>query len=190
MITISKEDLSEEEFETIVHSRGFQKMLLYSRLADGIEVLQTHDMLYESMVHTITEEHSAIESVDTTRELLSLLQEEVATYTEPLSTADSETTLLPGDAVASSGVAGTEDESDEPEPETTVRNYLEDRLEEDDEIEVKAHEIASAIGLRSTNVGGILGRWRHADEAPFAISASESTGSGNIWTIKRSAPNE
>lgn len=184
MITIAKDDLSEGEFEAVVQSRGFQKMLLYQRLADGIEVLQTHDLLYESMVRAITEQHSEIESIDTTREVLEHLEHEVATYTEPLTAGDSGESQLPLEETTPLEEATT-GEVVETSPEQMVQKYLENCLTENDELEVKAKEIASAIGLRSTHIGAILGQWRQADDAPFAISASESPGSSNLWTIRR-----
>jgi hypothetical protein len=187
MISISKEDLSDEEFEAVVSSHGFQKMLLYQRLADGIEILQTHDQLYESMVRAITEQHSEIDSVDSIEEVLSLLEHEVETYTEPLTAnSDDDPELL--EPVSSfddaTDCSGTKQDGD---PEEIVCEYLEDRLEECDEVELKANEIASEIGLQSTHVGGILGRWRNAEDPPFAITASESASSGNVWIIKQTA---
>jgi len=190
MIPISKEDLSDEEFETIVSSRGFQKMLLYQRLADGIKVLQTHDLLYESMVQAIAEQHTEIDSVDPIHEVFSLLEREVAMYTEPLTAVDVDDPGLPDSLVSASDNAAPDSETDETEPEQIVEEHLADRLAETEELEVKANEIASAIGLPSTHVGGILGQWRHADDPPFAITASESPGSGNIWNIKRESPVE
>lgn len=186
MIPVSTEELSEEEFETIVSSRGFQKMLLYRRLADGIEVVRTHDRLYESMVEAITDQHSEIDSVQTVQEVLSLLEEEVRTYTEPLTPSDTDDPQLPEDLVSSHDDESlTGEGTREADPQATIRGFLEDRLAECDELEMKANEIASALGLRSTHVGGILGRWRHADDPPFAITAAESPGGGNVWTIRK-----
>jgi hypothetical protein len=187
MITVSKDDLSEEEFETIIQSRGFQKMLLYQRLADGIEILRTHDRLYESLVRAITDRHSEIESADMTREVLDLLEDEIGMYTEPLEATTDETTSSPHDVAVALDDVTTDDGTGEAEPENAVQQYLEERLEENDQIEIKANEIASVIGLHSTYVGGILGQWRQSEDAPFAISASESPGDGNIWTIERVA---
>jgi hypothetical protein len=160
-------------------------MLLYQRLADGIGILRTHDRLYESLVRAITERHSEIESADTTREVLDLLEDEIAMYTEPLEANTDETTSLSHDIVTASAGADINAETDEAEPENVIQQYLKDRLEDTDKVEVKANEIASAIGLQSTHIGGILGQWRQSDDAPFAISASESPGDGNIWTIER-----
>lgn len=185
MITVSKEDLSDEEFETIVSSRGFQKMLLYRRLAEGIEVLQTHDMLYKSMVQAIADHHSEIDSVETVQEVLSLLEHEVETYTEPLTSTDEDESRLPDNLGSTLDDEVSDSESDETDPEQMVEEYIENRLAETGEVKVKANEIASDIGLPSTHIGGILGQWRHADDAPFAITASESPGSGNLWNIKR-----
>jgi hypothetical protein len=185
MIKLSKEDLSDKEFEAIVSSRGFQKMLLYRRFADGIEVLQTHDRLYESMVQAIVEQHSEIDSADTVQEVFSLLQQEVETYTEPLTDSGKDDPQLP-DALGSAGDRGTShSETEKTDPEQVVHEYLTDRLAEVDELKLKASEIATDIELPSTHIGGILGKWRHSDNPPFAITASESPGSGNVWHIKQ-----
>lgn len=139
------------------------------------------------MVRAITDRHSEIESADTTREVLDLLEDEIAMYTEPLGANTDETTPLPNDVAAALDGVTTDDGTGESEPENAVQQYLEERLEENETIEIKANEIASVIGLQSTHVGGILGQWRQSDDAPFAISASESPGGGNIWTIERVA---
>lgn len=186
MINISKEDLTEEEFEDIIASRGFQKMLLYQRLADSIEVLRAHDRIYDSMVRAITNQHSEIDSVDAVIEVLSLLEREVATYTEPLTADNDDEPQLSTDSVSShDDVTTTSHATVDANPEETVQAFLENRLEECDQIEMKANEIASAIGLESTHVGGILGRWRHSEDAPFTITASEESSGGNVWMIAR-----
>lgn len=187
---VSPEDLSDEEFETVVQSRAFQKMLLYQRLADGIEVIKTQDRLYDSMVRAITEHHSEIDSVDVTREVLNHFESEVATYTEPVMAPDTD---RPSRALVESRLRDKltiTDESGEPDPEQRVHDYLEECLTETDELELKAKEIGSEIGLPSNHIGGILGQWRHGDDAPFAITATESPGSGNLWTIRQAAPTE
>lgn len=190
MIRISPDSLSEEEFETVVQSRGFQKMVLYQRLAEGIEVLRTHDLLYESMVQAITEQHSEIESPETTQELLSLLEREVATYTDPLTAEDGEELPLAPDAVQHHDETSRRDSADDTDPEEVLRTYLDRRLEDGATMEMKAKDIAEELGLQSTHVGGILGRWRHADDPPFAITAAESTGSGNLWMIEQATGEE
>lgn len=81
---ISTEDLTDEQIERVLNSRGFQKMLAYSRLADGIDVLEEEDEIFESMVNTITKQHSQVRSEASIREVLDLFQQEVATFTEPL----------------------------------------------------------------------------------------------------------
>ena len=80
----STEDLTDEQIERVLNSRGFQKMLAYSRLADGIDVLEEEDEIFESMVNTITKQHSQVRSEASIREVLDLFQQEVATFTEPL----------------------------------------------------------------------------------------------------------
>ena len=185
MIEISKEDLSDEELETIISSRGFQKMLLYQRLADGIRVLQTHDKLYESMVQAIARRHSELDSDEAVREVLTLLEYEVSMYTEPLTTSEEDKPQLPKKVKPDPDGPISDPELQETKSEEALREYLEDRLAETDELEIKASSIASDTDLSSYNIGGILGQWRHADDPPFAITAIEKTGSGNIWNIKR-----
>lgn len=87
---IDLDELSEEEIEAVVNTRGFQKMLAYRRLSDGIEVLQDEDQIFESMVTSITNQHSQIRSEDTTREFFQLFRQEVETFTEGLSEEDQE----------------------------------------------------------------------------------------------------
>ena len=81
---ISTEDLTDEQIEQVLNSRGFQKMLAYQRLADGIAVLEEEDEIFESMVNTITKQHSQVRSQSSIREVLDLFQKEVETFTEPL----------------------------------------------------------------------------------------------------------
>ena len=186
MIDFSKEDLTDKEFEAVIASRGFQKMLLYQRLSDGIGAIQRHDHLYKTMVQTITDHHSEIDSVDAVNEVLSLLEREVAMYTEPLIPDDDDESQLSDDATFS-----YDDRTVPPnttvgaDPEETVKDFLGDQLKERDEIKMKASEIASAVGLKSTHVGGILGRWRHAEDAPFNVSALEDSSGVNTWIIAR-----
>lgn len=184
MSRISKEDLSEEELEAVISSRGFQKMMLYQRLADGIEVLQTQDRLYKSMVRVITEQHSEIDSVGSIEEVLSLLEQEIKTYTEPLDDDKHNKSDFPGAVSVLDAGTNFNDSARDTDPGEVVREYLAEKLEDCDKIEIKAKEIASDIGFRSTHVGGILGRWRNGENPPFAITASESASSGNVWTIK------
>jgi len=81
---ISTEDLTDEQIEAILNTKGFQKMLAYSRLADGIDVLEEEDEIFESMVNTITKQHSSVSTESSVREILTLFREEVSTFTEPL----------------------------------------------------------------------------------------------------------
>ena len=81
---VSVEDLTDEQIERVVNSRGFQKMLAYNKLADGIDVLEAEDEIYDSMVSTITKQHSAVGTQGSVREVLRLFREEIETFTEPL----------------------------------------------------------------------------------------------------------
>lgn len=87
---ISSDDLTDEQIERVINSRGFQKMLAYSKLADGIQVLEQEDEIFDSMVSAILKQHSSIKSESSIREVLELFQQEVATFTEPLVSADGE----------------------------------------------------------------------------------------------------
>lgn len=81
---ISTDDLTDEQIERVLNTNLFQKGLAYSRLADGIEVLEEEDEIFESMVQAITKQHGNIRSDDSTREVLRLFRAEIATFTEPL----------------------------------------------------------------------------------------------------------
>lgn len=84
MDPIDTSDLTEEEFEAVVNSLGFQKMLRYRRLGQGIEVLEEEDEVFDSLVSTITKQHSQVRSEDSTREFFRLFVEEVETFTDPM----------------------------------------------------------------------------------------------------------
>ncbi|ARS89943.1 hypothetical protein [Natrarchaeobaculum aegyptiacum] len=81
---IDVDELSAEEIEAVVNTRGFQKMLAYRRLSDGIEVLEDEDQIFESMVASITKQHSQVRSEESTREFFRLFRDEVETFTEGL----------------------------------------------------------------------------------------------------------
>ena len=78
------DDLTDEQIEQVLSMRGFQKMLAYGRLADGIEVLEEEDQMYDSMVSSITKQHGQVRSEESVREVLQLFREEVETFTEPM----------------------------------------------------------------------------------------------------------
>jgi len=81
---ISVDDLSEEQVEAILNTRGFRKMVAYSRLADGIKVLRDEDEIYDSLVTSITKQHSQLRSEQSVRDVLDLFRQEVEAFTEPL----------------------------------------------------------------------------------------------------------
>jgi hypothetical protein len=180
MITVDTSELSDDEFESIVQSRGFQKMLLYQRLSDGIEVLEDHDLVLDSMIESITDRHSQLESEEITRECLNLLYEEIRMYTEPLGR---ETTEKSARQVV--GVADIMGGMESNESVVAVREYISSQLTETETLEVKAKEIAKETGIHSTYVGRILGGWRNHEDAPFTVSATEASGGVNRWTIKQ-----
>jgi hypothetical protein len=90
MTEIDYDDLTEEQKKRIVQTRGFQKMLAYTKLADGIEVLEEQDAIFDSMVTSITEKHSQVRSEESVEQFFELFIEEVKTYTEDLTNEDSE----------------------------------------------------------------------------------------------------
>jgi len=59
---LSTDDLTDEQIEAILNTRGFRKMLAYQRLAEGIQVLADEDEIYDSLVTSITKQHSQIRS--------------------------------------------------------------------------------------------------------------------------------
>lgn len=85
---IDVDELSEEEISAVVNTRMFQKALAYRRLADGIEVLEDEDQVFESLVASITKQHSQVRSEDSTREFFELFRQEVETFTEELASED------------------------------------------------------------------------------------------------------
>ncbi|MFB6081821.1 MAG: hypothetical protein ABEJ67_03270 [Halanaeroarchaeum sp.] len=81
---IRTEDLTDEQIERVLNSRGFQKMLAYNRLAEGIEVLREEDEIFDSMITSILKQHSTVKSEDSVREFFGLFVDEVETFTQPL----------------------------------------------------------------------------------------------------------
>jgi hypothetical protein len=81
---IDPSELSDEEIAAVLNTRMFQKALAYRRLAAGIEVLADEDQIFESLVATITNQHSQVRSEDSTREFFRLFRQEVETFTEEL----------------------------------------------------------------------------------------------------------
>lgn len=94
---ITTDDLTDEQIERIVNSRGFQKMLAYSRLAEGIGVLREQDEIYDSMVEAIRKQHSNVGSRNSVEEFFDLFVTEVEAFTEPL--LDENGTELDSDTV-------------------------------------------------------------------------------------------
>jgi hypothetical protein len=86
---ITTDDLTDEQIEQVLNSRGFQKMLAYQKLADGIEVLEEQDELFDSMVNSIQKQHGSISTESSIQECLRLFRQEVQTFTEPIA-ADGE----------------------------------------------------------------------------------------------------
>jgi len=85
---LSTDDLTDEQIEAILNTRGFRKMLAYQRLAEGIQVLADEDEIYDSLVTSITKQHSQVRSEQSVRDVLDLFRREVETFTEPLVDAE------------------------------------------------------------------------------------------------------
>jgi len=81
---LSTDDLTDEQIEAVLNMRGFRKMLAYQRLAEGIQVLEDEDEIFDSLVTSITKQHSQIRAESSVRDVLDLFREEVETFTEPL----------------------------------------------------------------------------------------------------------
>jgi hypothetical protein len=174
----SSSEFSDEEIAATLQSRGFLQLLLYQKLGDGLRLLQEHDALRDAVVSDLTAQHSQIESEDVTREFLDVFSDEVFTWSKPMFDEI-------GDDVQVTITNAAEQRSESPtDAEATVQNYLESRLSQTNPIELKANEIAAETGLQSTHVGAILGKWRKSNDAPFSVSASETPGGSNIWTIE------
>ena len=85
---IDVDELSEEEIEAVLNTRMFQKAMAYRRLAAGIEVLEDEDQVFQSLVTTITKQHSQVRSEESVREFFTLFRQEVETFTEQLANED------------------------------------------------------------------------------------------------------
>lgn len=174
----SSSEFSDEEIAATLQSRGFLQMLLYQKLGDGLRLLQEQDALRDAVVSDLTAQHSQIDSEDVAREFLDVFSDEVLTWSEPMFEEI-------GNDIQITITNAAEQRSESPtDAEATIQNYLESRLSETSPIEVKANEIAAEIGLQSTHVGAILGKWRKSNDAPFSVSASETPGGSNIWKIE------
>lgn len=87
---IDVDELSDEEVEAVLNTSAFQKALKYRRLAQGIEVLEENDAIFNQLVSTITSRHGQVSTEQSVREVLDLFVGEVKTYTEDLSAEDGE----------------------------------------------------------------------------------------------------
>lgn len=85
---ITVDELTDEQIEQILNTRGFRKMLAYQRLAEGVKVLEDQDEIYDSLVTSITKQHSSVTTEGSIVEALQLFRNEVETFTEPLVDAD------------------------------------------------------------------------------------------------------
>ena len=94
---ISTADLTDEQIERVLNSRGFQKMLAYQRLAEGIDVLREEDEIFDSMATSILKQHSTVKSEDSIREFFELFVQEVETFTEPLVATNGEADIEESD---------------------------------------------------------------------------------------------
>ena len=83
---IDIDDLTDEQIEQVINTRLFQKGLAYRKLAEGIDVLEDEDEIYDSLVTSIQKQHGSVSTESSIREVLRLFREEVETFTEPLVT--------------------------------------------------------------------------------------------------------
>lgn len=173
-------ELTEEDLRAVFQSRGFQQILFYQQLASGVEILQNNEVLLDGIVANLTKEHSQIESEEITREFLTILCREITTPLEPV---DNDVSNKIQQQLFDFRQPAKETSASPDEAESTVKEFLNSQLEDVDEVELKAKDIAAETGLKSTHVGSILGRWRQSDDAPFVVSASEYAGRGNTWEI-------
>lgn len=81
---LTVDDLTEEQIEAVLNTRGFRKMLAYQKLAEGVAVLSDRDEIYDSLVTSITKQHSQIRAESSVRDVLDLFRQEIETFTEPL----------------------------------------------------------------------------------------------------------
>lgn len=88
-IEIDLDELSDEEVQAVLNTSAFQKAVKYRRLAQGIEVLEENDAIYNQLVSTITSRHGQVRSESTVEEVLDLYVEEVKAYTEVHGTRNS-----------------------------------------------------------------------------------------------------
>jgi hypothetical protein len=106
--TIDLEELTDQEIEAVVNTPAFRKSLKYRRLAQGIEVLEEDDAIYQQLVATILERHSSVGTKSSIEEVLDLFVEEVKTYTEGMDVSPDDGEL---DSDSSFGEIFTEDEN-------------------------------------------------------------------------------
>jgi len=178
-----EDELTPDDLETVFGSLGFQKTLVYQQLDNGIEAIVNHELLFESLVTAITNQHSQVDSQEVTREFVTAFHREIRAYTESL---DSDTAKRIQTQALNQCQAARVAESDTTDAAGTVEKYLADRLEQEDVLQVQSKTIAESIGRKSRHVGQILGTWRNSDDAPFEVTASETAGEGNLWTIQHS----
>ena len=179
----AEDELTPDDLEALFGSLGFQKTLVYQQLDDGIEAIVNHERLFESLVSAITNQHSQVDSQEVTREFVTSLHREIRAHTESL---DSDTAKRIQTQALNQCRTFRVATSNTTDAAGMVEEYLVDRLEQDDVLQVQSRTIAESIGLKSRHVGQILGTWRNSDDAPFDVTASETTGEGNLWSIQHS----
>jgi hypothetical protein len=176
-------EFTSDDLEAVFGSLGFQKTLIYQQLDDGIEAIVNHEHLFESLVSAITNQHSQVDSEEVTREFITALHREIRAHSESIDSDTAkriQTQALNQCRAARTAASNTTDAAG------TVEEYLASRLEEEDVLQVQSRTIAESVGLKSRHVGQILGTWRNSDGAPFEVTASETAGEGNLWTIQHS----
>ena len=177
------EEFTPDDLEAVFGSLGFQKTLVYQQLDDGIEAIVNHERLFESLVSAITNQHSQVDSQEVTREFITALHREIRAHTESL---DSDTAKRIQTQALNQCQAARVAESNTTDAAGTVKEYVADRLEQEDVLQVQSRTIAGSVGLKSRHVGQILGTWCSSENAPFEVTTSETVGEGNLWKIQHS----
>jgi len=180
MESFDPREITDDEIRAALQSHAFQQILFYQRLASGISILEENKTLVDLIVQTWTERHSEIESEDLTRELITILGNDIYAAVEPADNEIADKILTRVDVQKHTDDSPlTQDEA-----KAMIKENLESRLRDTDTVELRAKEIATETGLKSTHVGGILGRWRKSDDAPFDISASKDGRDSTTWVIE------
>jgi hypothetical protein len=146
---------------------------IYNETIAGINMLENLPSIYQGTIANISERDPEIPQ-EVAERVLTLFFCEMRRW-KPTDRGVNDQTLE--EIVEKSTESMTKEEE-------IIWTYLEVRLEKGKKLEVTAKEIENQLGISSSKVGGILGNWRSAEDAPLSVSAIERDGKGNIWEIK------